>query len=117
MGCYVLIAWLEAQIQQAEREMEALKTLLSEERVNLQHKEEYAALKKAINERPSSQDSEKEIARLEAEVAELQRNAEEVSSKLDSRTKQFGLLLHSISLLASDMVYQFVVAFLLTLLG
>ncbi|KAH3767120.1 THO complex subunit 7B [Pelomyxa schiedti] len=90
------------EIAQIEREILDLTAQLEDEKVSLQHNEEYAALKRAISERPPSQDSEREIASLEKELADLQQSAEDVSIKLDTRSKQFALLMHALSQLSSD---------------
>jgi THO complex subunit 7 len=86
----------ETSIESTKREIEELKVQLEQERVVRQHKEEYEAIARLINELPARQDTENAIAALEGDLSELERDENSLQQKMDLRTKQFHLLLHTV---------------------
>lgn len=69
---------------------------LEKERVVRQHKEEYEAIARLINELPSRQESENALAKLNGEISTLEQDEARLQGKTDLRTKQFHLLLHTV---------------------
>ncbi|CAN6285919.1 unnamed protein product [Urochloa humidicola] len=85
---------IERQILQAQADIEDLKKQLEQSKIERQHKEECEAIRKLISSQPPRSETERLIADLEKEIADLE--AEDVAClrTLELRKKQFALLLH-----------------------
>lgn len=85
---------INAQILQAQRDIEGLKKQLEESKIERQHKEECEAIRRLIAMQPARSATQKSITTLHREIASLE--AENIASirTLELRKKQFALLLH-----------------------
>ncbi|CAL4920453.1 unnamed protein product [Urochloa decumbens] len=85
---------IERQILQAQTDIEDLKKQLEQSKIERQHKEECEAIRKLISSQPPRSETERLIADLEKEIADLE--AEDIAClrTLELRKKQFALLLH-----------------------
>ena len=70
--------------------------MLEEERTIRQQKEQYSALARRIHAYPSRGDTQAEIERLNAEIAELQSESDSVASALELRSKRFASFMHAL---------------------
>lgn len=84
----------ERQIMQAKGEIEELKRQLEESKIERQHKEECETIRKLISAQPPRAETEKVIAELKREIAELEAESTASWRLLELRKKQFALLLH-----------------------
>lgn len=87
---------IELSITGTQKEIEELKVQLEKERILRQQKEEYEAISRLINELPPRADTEQELAKLNMELSELNEEGSALQSKMDLRSKQFHLLLHTV---------------------
>jgi len=101
-----LAAAQAAREAQVREELAALQERLSHERAALAHKEQCAALLTAVAQKPKVPELREEVARLECEIAELQRSVDATAARLDLRSKQFRLLLQVAALLGAELESQ-----------
>ncbi|OAY63967.1 THO complex subunit 7A [Ananas comosus] len=87
---------IQTQILQAQVDIEDLKKLLEESKIERQHKEECEAIRKLIASQPPRSETQKLIADLEKEMASLEAENAACVRTLELRKKQFSLLLHVI---------------------
>ncbi|KAF3954020.1 hypothetical protein CMV_020585, partial [Castanea mollissima] len=85
---------INRQIVQAQADIEDLKKLLEESKIERQHKEECEAIRKLIAAQPPRSETQKMITELEKEIAALDAENTAGSRLLELRKKQFALLLH-----------------------
>ncbi|KAN0044821.1 hypothetical protein ACTA71_006347 [Dictyostelium dimigraforme] len=93
----------EIEIENEKKEIAILKETLDYEKKQRQYKEQYLALYKAINEKPSTDQTEKEIEKAQKELNEITDQTNKTTSKLELRTKQFQLLLHTLNELEKNL--------------
>ncbi|KAM9945833.1 hypothetical protein ACTFIT_004108 [Dictyostelium discoideum] len=93
----------EIEIENEKKEIAILKETLDYEKKQRQYKEQYLALYKAINEKPSTEQTEKEIEKAQKELNEITDQTNKTTSKLELRTKQFQLLLHTLNELEKNL--------------
>ncbi|CAN6889099.1 unnamed protein product [Brassica oleracea var. botrytis] len=93
----------ERQIMQAKGEIEELKRQLEESKIERQHKEECETIRKLISAQPPRAETEKVIAELKREIAELEAESTASWRLLELRKKQFALLLHVVDELQNTM--------------
>lgn len=93
-------AELDAQIARAHGEIEQLKVELKGAQTERHQQEEYEALRRLCMQHPSRAATASEVAALEAELRELEREDEQTAQALALRKKQFALLLTTIDDLA-----------------
>ena len=79
---------------QAQADIEDLKKLLEESKIERQHKEVCEAIRKLIAAQPPRSETQKMITELEKEIAALDAENTAGSRLLELRKKQFALLLH-----------------------
>ena len=89
---------IERQILQAQTDIEDLKKQLEQSKIERQHKEECEAIRKLVSLQPPWSETEKLIADLEKERADLEGENIACVRTLELRKKQFALLLHVVSL-------------------
>jgi THO complex subunit 7 len=89
---------IQRQILQAQTDIEDLKKQLEQSKIERQHKEECEAIRKLISMQPPRSETEKLIADLEKEIANLEAESAACTRTLELRKKQFALLLHVVSL-------------------
>ncbi|MED6169327.1 THO complex subunit 7A [Stylosanthes scabra] len=82
------------QILLAQADIEDLKKLLEESKVERRHKEECEAIRKLIAQQPPRSETQKLITQLEKEIMALDMENTAGSRLLELRKKQFALLLH-----------------------
>ncbi|CAL1381334.1 unnamed protein product [Linum trigynum] len=85
---------INKQILQAQDDIEDLKKLLEESKIERQHKEECEAIRKLIAMQPPRSETQKVITELEKEIVALETENTVGSRLLELRKKQFALLLH-----------------------
>lgn len=85
---------INRQILQAQSDIEDLKKLLEESKIERKHKEECEAIRKLIAAQPPRSETQKQIMELEKEIAALDAENTASSRMLELRKKQFALLLH-----------------------
>ncbi|KAF3452654.1 hypothetical protein FNV43_RR03087 [Rhamnella rubrinervis] len=85
---------INRQILQAQSDIEDLKKLLEESKIERKHKEECEAIRKLISTQPPRSETQKLIMELEKEIAALDAENTASSRMLELRKKQFALLLH-----------------------
>ncbi|XP_047073468.1 THO complex subunit 7B-like [Lolium rigidum] len=85
---------IQRQILQAQTDIEVLKKQLEQSKIERQHKEECEAIRKLISMQPPRSETEKLIADLEKEIANLEAESAACTRTLELRKKQFALLLH-----------------------
>lgn len=85
---------INRQIVQAQADIEDLKKLLEESKIERQHKEVCEAIRKLIAAQPPRSETQKMITELEKEIAALDAENTAGSRLLELRKKQFALLLH-----------------------
>ncbi|GAM22773.1 hypothetical protein SAMD00019534_059480, partial [Acytostelium subglobosum LB1] len=83
-------------IERVKAELVELKERLAHEKIQRQYKEQYLALYKLINDKPSIPDTEREIAKVKKELEAIMEQGTRTNEKLEMRTKQFQLLLHTV---------------------
>ncbi|KAK5577081.1 hypothetical protein RB653_002019 [Dictyostelium firmibasis] len=93
----------EIEIENEKKEIAILKETLDYEKKQRQYKEQYLALYKAINEKPSTEQTEKEIEKSQKELNEITDQTNKTTSKLELRSKQFQLLLHTLNELEKNL--------------
>ncbi|EGC37106.1 hypothetical protein DICPUDRAFT_30821 [Dictyostelium purpureum] len=98
----------EIEIENEKKEIIKLKETLDHEKKHRQYKEQYLALYKVINEKPSIEQTEKEIQKSQKELNDLSDQTNKTTSKLELRTKQFQLLLHTLSELEKNLDDDFI---------
>ncbi|EGG14672.1 hypothetical protein DFA_10930 [Cavenderia fasciculata] len=86
----------EEEIESVKKEIQELKTRLIYEKIQRQYKEQYLALYKLINEKNTTDQTEKEIQQVKKELDAILDQNDTTSAKLDLRSKQFQLLLHTV---------------------
>jgi THO complex subunit 7 len=89
---------IKRQILQAQTDIEDLKKQLEQSKIERQHKEECEAIRKLISLQPPRSETERLIADLEKEIADLEAENVACFRTLELRKKQFALLLHVVSL-------------------
>ncbi|KAL3895562.1 MAG: hypothetical protein SGPRY_013482, partial [Prymnesium sp.] len=77
-------------------DIESLSGRLQEERLLRQQREQYAVLARRINAYPSREQTQAEIAGLNAEIDGLEQERDSIASKLEQRSKRFAGFLHSL---------------------
>ena len=87
---------IEADIVNAEKEIEELRAELAREKQLRQHKEEYEALAKVINKYAPLARSTSEIEQLQVESAEVDAEAARIGDTVRTRKRQFALLMQTI---------------------
>lgn len=85
---------INKQILLAQSDIEDLKKLLEESKIERKHKEECEAIRKLISMQPPRSETQKLIMELEKEIAALDAENTASSRMLELRKKQFALLLH-----------------------
>lgn len=85
---------INRQILQAQSDIEDLKKLLEESKIERKHKEECEAIRKLISTQPPRSETQNLIVELEKEIAALDAENTASSRMLELRKKQFALLLH-----------------------
>lgn len=85
---------INRQILQAQSDIEDLKKLLEESKIERKHKEECEAIRKLIAAQPPRSETQKQIMELEKEIAALDAENTASSRMVELRKKQFALLLH-----------------------
>ncbi|KYQ92663.1 hypothetical protein DLAC_06657 [Tieghemostelium lacteum] len=85
------------EIENEKKEIAQLKEQLSYEKIQRQYKEQYLSLYKLINEKPSIEQSESEILQAQKELDEITDQMTKTNNKLELRSKQFQLLLHTLN--------------------
>ena len=85
---------INRQIVQAQADIEDLKKLLEESKIERQHKEVCEAIRKLIAAQPPRSETQKMITELEKEIAALDAENTAGSRLLELHKKQFALLLH-----------------------
>jgi len=93
----------ELEIENEKQEIQKLKERLAYEKTQRQYKEQYLALYRLINEKPSIDQTEKEIETAQKELNEISEQTLKTNNKLDLRTKQFQLLLHTLGELEKNL--------------
>eukprot|EP01132_Coremiostelium_polycephalum_P011879 gene11879-14530_t len=93
----------EIDIENVKKEITQLRERLAYEKVQRQYKEQYLALYKLINEKPTIEQTEREISQAQKELNEISEQTSRTNSKLDLRSKQFQLLLHTLSELEKNL--------------
>jgi len=96
----------EDEISFVRQEIEELKTRLKNEQQNKRNREEYMTLTKLINKHPKRHETEKSINEVKKELASVETRAREILSELDSRSKQFQLVLYAVNLLQEEMAVK-----------
>ena len=89
-------ASIEAQMETTASECATLRLALGQARASRRYLEQYEALATNISTYPSREDLERGHDQLEMAVAESRRERDDVTSTLELRTKQFGLLLRTL---------------------
>jgi len=82
----------ESQIARAKEELVRLKTELEHEKRRRNHKEEYEAIAKIINQYPSRADTQRQLQALEDDLASLADAKQQIEDATQKRRKQFALL-------------------------
>ncbi|ELR17627.1 Tho complex subunit 7 protein [Acanthamoeba castellanii str. Neff] len=82
----------EGQIARAKEELVRLKTELEHEKRRRNHKEEYEAIAKIINQYPSRADTQRQLQALEDDLASLADAKQQIEDATQKRRKQFALL-------------------------
>jgi len=93
----------EQQIAKVVLEIQELKEQLEREKQERKYKEEYEALAKIINAFPTRESSEKEIAKLNEELRELEGGGSSIQLQFEVRSKQLQLLLFSVDELQREL--------------
>ncbi|KAF2078581.1 hypothetical protein CYY_000081 [Polysphondylium violaceum] len=93
----------ELEIENEKQEILKLKERLAYEKTQRQYKEQYLALYKLINEKPSIDQTEKEIEIAQKELNEISDQTLKTNNKLELRSKQFQLLLHTLGELEKNL--------------
>ncbi|KAK1326882.1 hypothetical protein QJS10_CPA01g02943 [Acorus calamus] len=89
---------INSQILQARSDIEDLKRLLEESKIERRHKEECEAIRRLIALQPPRSKTQKLLSDLEKEIVALEAENGASSRMLELRKKQFSLLLHVRSL-------------------
>lgn len=92
-----------SKVEQSTTDMVAARQELEAARGVRKNREEYDALASVILKTPSRQDTTKSMAEVEAELTALTAEATELEAQLQSRQKQFGLLIHTLRDIKRDM--------------
>ena len=87
---------VEAEMTTTKADIERLTKVLDQERTIRNQKEQYSALARRIHQYPSRNETQAEIARLEAEIQELERESGAVASALELRSKRFAGFMHAL---------------------
>lgn len=87
---------IREQINAAQKRIATYKEEFANAKEIRQHRQEYDLLAKVIQQQPNRQDTEREIANLKQKLKQLEMTKRDLHSKLDTRKKQFHLLVHSI---------------------
>ena len=87
---------VEAEMTTTKADIERLTKVLDQERTIRNQKEQYSALARRIHQYPSRDETQAEIARLEAEIQELERESGAVASALELRSKRFAGFMHAL---------------------
>ena len=77
-------------------DIQRLTKVLEQERIKRQQKEQYSALAKRIHSYPSREDTQSEIERLNAEIAQLKQENDKVQGQLELRSKRFAGFMHAL---------------------
>ncbi|KAI7753557.1 hypothetical protein M8C21_011821, partial [Ambrosia artemisiifolia] len=85
---------INRRIVEAQEDIEGLKRMLEESKVERKHKEECEMIRKLIAAQPPRSETQKVIDELEREIAALEAENTASSRTLELRKKQFALLLH-----------------------
>ncbi len=102
---------IQRQILQAQTDIEDLKKQLEQSKIERQHKEECEAIRKMISLQPPRSETEKLIADLEKEIANLEAENTACIRTLELRKKQFALLLHVVSLFVMLLLLFWIIPF------
>jgi len=94
---------IEQNISQTEADIETKRLDLDEAKGIRKNREEYDALSGVIQKTAARQDTLKNIAEVEAAVEQLGQESADLESQLQTRQRQYALLLHSLrDILESD---------------
>jgi len=93
----------EVEIARVKQEIEQLKQKLNEEKQQQQNKEQYLALAKLINQHPPRAETERAITGVEEELSTAEERSKLLEREIESRSMQFQLVLHGLSLLHQEM--------------
>jgi THO complex subunit 7 len=96
---------LNNQIAQAQKDIEVLKVQLEEAKIERQHKEECEAIRRLIAAQPPRAETQRQLNELEKELVGMEAENFAASRTLELRKKQFGLLLHVVSVINFTMVF------------
>jgi THO complex subunit 7 len=96
---------LNNQIAQAQKDIEVLKVQLEEAKIERQHKEECEAIRRLIAAQPPRAETQRQLNELEKELVGMEAENFAASRTLELRKKQFGLLLHVVSVVNFTMVF------------
>lgn len=77
-------------------DIERLTKVLEQERTIRNQKEQYSALARRIHQYPSRDETQAEITRLEADIAQLEGESGAVASALELRSKRFAGFMHAL---------------------
>ena len=87
---------INGEIVQAEKEIQTTKKELIEARKIRRNRMEYDALAKVINENPDRETQDRKIEEIKAEIESYKATEAALEDKLESRKKQFHVLVKSI---------------------
>jgi THO complex subunit 7 len=82
-----------------------LKVQLEEAKIERQHKEECEAIRRLIAAQPPRAETQRQLNELEKELVGMEAENFAASRTLELRKKQFGLLLHVVSVVNFTMVF------------
>jgi THO complex subunit 7 len=91
-----LSIYSETSIREAQAKIRKCQQELREAKTVRKHRQNYDLLAGVIQQHPDRQESMKQMAELKTELTHLKDKREMLHRKLDSRRKQFHVLVHSI---------------------
>ena len=89
-------ATIEMEIVKTKDEIEQLKIQLKQEQLLRKFKEEYESIARVVNTLPSRNELNKEMEMENKKMKQATMQLETISKRMDSRGKQFDLLIHTI---------------------
>lgn len=87
---------IDADMSSTQSDIERLAGQLQEERKTRQHKEQYAALARRINQYPPREETQAEIQTLNEELSSLKADGDALAAKLELRSKRFAGFTHAL---------------------
>jgi THO complex subunit 7 len=91
-----LEAEVSSMVESTQREIEKLNEELSLAKKVRQHKEQYEALAKIVNQHPSKSNTINEQDKVKAEISKLEDEKNDLDKQINTREKQFTLLMSTI---------------------